>query len=129
MLDMKGKALWKIIVLCLLSAAGNMFLNWFTGAAKIPLFLDTVFTAAMTMYAGVKAGLLTGVLFYPPLFALCGIYLAGSAPDAAWAGAVFLPCVIVEILLVWGFRSKIRTPRTAFGERRSMDLFLAAGHS
>jgi hypothetical protein len=131
MLDMKGKAPWKIIALCLVSAAGNALLNWFTGAARLPLFLDTVFTAAMTMYAGVWAGLLTGVLFYPPLFAFCGMYLAGVSPDAAWAGAVFLPCVIVEILLVRGFRpllfrSPARAPPAAFGERRSLDSFFGA---
>jgi hypothetical protein len=130
MLDMKGKASWKIIALCLVSAAGNALLNWFTGAARLPLFLDTVFTAAMTLYAGVWAGLATGLLCYPPLFALCGIYLAGLSPDAAWAGAVFLPCVIVELLLVRSFRpllfrSSMKNP-AAFGERRSLDLFFSA---
>jgi hypothetical protein len=116
-------ALWKVIALCVVSAAGNTLLNWFTGVARLPLFLDTLFTIAATMSAGFRAGLGTGILCYPLANVLCSIYLRNISPAAAWAGFLFIPCSIIEITLVWMFRAKIRTPPGRFSERPSLSSF------
>jgi hypothetical protein len=115
--------LWKVAALCVVSAAGNTLLNWFTGVARLPLFLDTLFTIAVTISAGFCAGLGTGILCYPLANVLCSIYLRNISPAAAWAGFLFIPCTIIEIMLVWMFRAKIRMPLDKFSERPSLSSF------
>jgi hypothetical protein len=116
-------AWWKVSALCLVSAAGNLLVNGFTGFTQLPLFLDTPFTLAMTFSAGLAAGLGTGVLAYPLMYGLYAFHLLGFQPDTILARAFFTPCVVIEVLLAWAFRNKIEGPRRVFLRRRSLTSF------
>ncbi|MDR0720503.1 MAG: hypothetical protein LBF78_12770 [Treponema sp.] len=106
----KGKsrtALWKVLALCVVSAAGNAACGALaSGVLGLSLYLDTVFTVAVTFSFGLLPGLLTGVLLYPGYDILRNIILnTGAAPF--WAANAFILCTVSEILLVWLFRSRI----------------------
>jgi hypothetical protein len=80
----------KLSLLCILAVAGNFFLNNFcVYYMKFPLFLDTVFNAAITFAAGLIPGLVTALLSYIAL----NSWAIGFYP--------FILCSIVEVLLVW----------------------------
>jgi hypothetical protein len=122
--------LWKVCALCLVSAVGNTLLTtWVINAAQLPLFLDTLFTVAITMSAGLIPGLGTGVLIYPPVYVLCAIFLRNIPPSTAWASFFFAPCAIIEVALVWIFHGKIKRRSAApppAAERRSLTSFFGA---
>jgi hypothetical protein len=104
----KGKSqVWKVFVLCVLSAVGNVACGALvSGVLGLSLYLDTVFTVAVTFSFGLLPGLLTGALFYPGYDILRNIILnTGAAPF--WAVNAFVLCTVSEILLVWFFRSRI----------------------
>ncbi|MDR1277183.1 MAG: hypothetical protein LBK02_00370 [Treponema sp.] len=66
----ESKRDWKRIaalpLLCLGGAALNVLTgNFFRDALGIPLFMDTLFTVAMTFYGGPLCGVLTGLLTNP----------------------------------------------------------------
>jgi len=80
----------KISLLCVLAVAGNFLLNNLcVYYMKFPLFLDTVFNAAVTFAAGLIPGLVTALLSYVAL----NSWEIGFYP--------FILCSIVEVLLVW----------------------------
>jgi hypothetical protein len=60
---MKYKQLWKIGVLCIVSAFANVVVSHlFSG---VPLYLDTIFNAVIVFSAGIFAALVTGILLFP----------------------------------------------------------------
>lgn len=79
----------KLSLLCILAVGGNFLLNnlcvYFM---KFPLFLDTVFNAAVAFAFGLIPGLVTALLSYVALNSLA----IGFYP--------FILCSIVEVLLV-----------------------------
>jgi hypothetical protein len=77
-----------------------------SGVLGLSLYLDTVFTIAVTFSFGLLPGLLTGVVFYPSYGILRNIIL-NSGADIFWAANAFTLCTVSEILLVWMFRSRI----------------------
>ena len=54
-----------IAVFCLLSIIGNISTSFLASALHVPIFLDTVFTVAITFYAGLVPGLIVAVLHNP----------------------------------------------------------------
>ena len=54
-----------IAVFCLLSIVGNIATSFLASALHAPIFLDTVFTVAITFYAGLVPGLIVAVLHNP----------------------------------------------------------------
>ena len=83
-----------LLLLCI--AAG--FLNWFIhflafDTLGLPLFIDTVFTAAITFYAGLIPGLATVMIFqmYWPFFVDTHI-------------SPFSIVSIVEVIIIWRLR-------------------------
>jgi hypothetical protein len=85
-----------VIILCLVAMAANFGLN--TLVEKVfrqPLFLDTLFTAAVTFTAGLVPGLITAVLttlFFGVLrYHFFGTYL-------------YVLCSIALVIIVWLFR-------------------------
>ncbi|MDR2608928.1 MAG: hypothetical protein LBC57_11115 [Treponema sp.] len=116
-------AWWKVFVLCPVSAAGNLLLTGLTGFTQLPLFLDTPFTLAMTLSAGLAAGLGTGVLVYPLMYTLYAFHLLGVQPDIILARISFIPCVVIEVLLVRAFRAKIEGCQRVFLRYRSLTSF------
>ncbi|MDR1143378.1 MAG: hypothetical protein LBK77_04050 [Spirochaetaceae bacterium] len=98
---------WKVLVLCVLSAFGNAACGALvSGVLGLSLYLDTVFTVAVTFSFGLLPGLLTGALLYPGYNILRNIILNTGA-DTFWAVNAFILCTVSEILLVSIFRSGI----------------------
>ncbi|MDR2663412.1 MAG: hypothetical protein LBC31_10500 [Treponema sp.] len=110
-----GKSLiWKVLVLCVLSAFGNAACGALvSGVLGLSLYLDTVFTIAVTFSFGLLPGLLTGAVLYPSYGILRNIILHTGA-DTFWAVNAFILCTVSEILLVSIFRSRI-TPEPGRG--------------
>jgi hypothetical protein len=83
----------KLSLLCVLSAGGNFLLNNLSVYfMKFPLFLDTVFTVAVTFAAGLIPGFVTAVLSYISI----NVLEIRFHP--------FILCSVAEILLVWRFK-------------------------
>lgn len=113
----KGKpqsSIQKIFILCIASALGNEALSILvSGVFGAPLYLDTVFTVAITFSFGLLPGMLTGVLLYP----LCEnlkMLLLDSGEGIFWAGNAFVLCTVTEILLVCFFRSRLKMRQEFF---------------
>jgi hypothetical protein len=80
----------KLILLCVLAAALNFSLSsLLIYVFRVPLYLDTMFTAAVTFAVGVVPGLGTALLSY----------IAAIIKDGAINPFVF--CMIAEVLIVW----------------------------
>ena len=80
----------KLLLLCIGAAGANYLLAYlFMYVFKVPLFLDTVFNAAVCFYAGLIPGLITALL--PPLVFT---FIDGHAQP-------FVLCSIAEVLLIW----------------------------
>ena len=76
----------KIFVLCILAAAMNILVSFFFMAyLEFPLFLDTVFTAAIAFSFGLFPGLFVGVLGWLAV----NIYYG--------AINIYLPCIIIGV--------------------------------
>jgi len=81
----------KLSLLCLLAVGGNYLLNYLcVFILKFPMFLDTVFTAAVTFSAGLIPGLVTALLSY----------IAFCIRDDSFFHP-FILCGIVEVILLW----------------------------
>jgi len=121
---MKGVQLRKIIVLCAVSAVGNAALSHIvTNMARLPLYQDTVFTAAMCFSAGLLVGLLTGALSLVCLF-LVSVFILGLSASSAMICYVFYICVVVEALLVCFFHGKMRKREEVFLQQPSLQSFI-----
>jgi hypothetical protein len=115
-------ALWKVLLFCVLSAAGNAaFSALVDGVLKLPLYLDTVFSVAVTFAFGLWPGILAGALFYPVTGVLYNIITGAGAGAFRIAGNVFILCTVSEITLVWFFHARIR--RSVFPGETSSSSF------
>ena len=82
-----------MFLLCILAAGANFLLNTLSVySIKIPLFLDTVFNAAVCFAAGLFPGIFTALTTYT---ALC---LRNGSFDP------FILCAVAEVFLVWRLR-------------------------
>jgi energy-coupling factor transport system substrate-specific component len=121
-------AIWKIaailIALCLVSALLNMLLSHFiTSVCNLPLYLDTLFTAAVYFSAGLFPALITAVLL--PVFTTFEYTLIMnlSIETALWTYP-FVLCVIFEVLLIFFFRKKLKPLDAAFRKNPSLYAFI-----
>jgi len=120
---MKVVQLWKIIILCAVSAVCNAALSHFIiNVAKLPLYLDTVFTIAMCFSAGLFAGFLTGAFscFFIS-FVVYGCILGNFLPRV---GYLFYICVIAEVFLVCFFHGKMKKREEIFLQKPSLQSFI-----
>lgn len=94
-----------IAVFGLLSIIGNIATSFLASALHAPIFLDTVFTVAITFYAGLVPGLIVAVLHNPimtfirsviygidlfyfgSLYAVCGMALRWHTIGRMYDGA------------------------------------------
>jgi hypothetical protein len=122
---MNGKLrpkIWKLILICAVSVLGNVFLGVFVhGMLKAPLFLDTVFTIAVSFSFGLLPGLVTGAVLFPVSSVLHN-FLANIYVNTVIRN-IYVLCVIVEILAVVFFRVKIRKRESLFFEAPSILSF------
>jgi len=123
---MKGVQLRKILVLCTLCAVSivcNVALSRLVmNVARLPLYLDTVFTIAMCFSAGLSAGLLTGALSYV-CSSFVPMYIFGLSFSTTITGYIFYICVIVEVLLVCLFHGKMKK-REGVLQKPSLQSFI-----
>jgi len=86
-----------LVLLCVAGAGANFILNTLCFRVfKIPLFLDTVFTAAICFAAGPLAGISTALF----------TYLAIGMRDGVLTPFIF--CSIAEVLLIWRLRPALQ---------------------
>jgi hypothetical protein len=96
----------KLIVLCILAVGANYVLNTLSVfILKLPLFLDTVFTCAVTFTAGPVPGMVVGVLT---------TIIILFRDSSTW---LFVFCTIAEVLLVWLMKPGPRDPFPGFSRR------------
>jgi hypothetical protein len=112
---MDGKARRRtVLLLCVLSVFGNaVFGALASGVFKLSLYMDTVFTVAITFGFGVFPGIITGVILFP-LYGISRPILLRTGADVFWPGNFFILCSLSEILLVAVFRAKIRPHEALF---------------
>jgi len=117
-------AVWKIALLCIVSGLLNSLLSYFiTGVCSLPLYLDTLFTAAVYFTAGLFPALITAVLLY--LFnTLEYIYLMNVEIKTVWWVYLFFLCVVFEVLLIFFFRKKLKPLDAAFRKNPSLYAFI-----
>jgi hypothetical protein len=90
----------KFILLCILTVGANSLLSVLCGSIlKLPLFLDTVFTAALAFTAGPFWGIAAAVL----------TTIAGAFRINNSIISVFVLCSIAEVLLICLVRKKVST--------------------
>jgi hypothetical protein len=105
----------KLTALCILAVGANYLFNTLSVfILKLPLFLDTVFTCAVTFTAGPVAGIAVAALTTLVIF---------FRDDST---CLFVLCSIAEVLLVWRMKPGPRMPgtRTSFISTFAALLFL-----
>jgi len=121
---MKRIQLWKILVLCIVSAVCNAaFSRFILNVARLPLYLDTVFNVAMCFSAGLLTGVLSGALSIICIFFM-SMYIFGLSFSTTIVGYFFYICVLVEVLLVCFFHGKMKKREDVFLQRPSLQLFI-----
>jgi hypothetical protein len=115
---------WKVLSLCIVSALCNACLSYLvSNAAKVPLYLDTVFTAAICFAFGLLPGLLTCV-FNLLLIPLRYKFIYGLPAALAFPELFFTICVVAEIILICFFMKRIKKQEDAFHEKPSLQAFI-----
>jgi len=121
-------ALWKtaaaLAALCLVSGLLNMLLSHFLiSVCGLPLYLDTLFTAAVYFSAGLFPALITAVLL--PIFTAfeCILFMKLNI-ETVWGAYPFVLCVIFEVLLIFFFRKKLKPLDAAFRTNPSLYAFI-----
>ncbi len=119
---MNRTKLIKIAVLCVVSAIGNALGSYLHTITGIPLYIDTIFNAAMCFSAGLAAGIITGTLLFPVMEFLLNIIIRG--PELGFLGNIWVICIIVEILLVWFFYKNMKERETVFLDNKNLYTFI-----
>jgi hypothetical protein len=118
----------KILILCVVSAICNAALcHLVTNVAGVPLYMDTMFTIAMCFSAGLLAGALTGAVFSPLCFYFVTRYILGLSVELSLVRNVYLICIVVEVVLVCLFYSRMKTKEAVFLEKPSLNSFIGFG--
>jgi ABC-type xylose transport system permease subunit len=112
----------KIAVLCVVSAFGNTLGSYLHTKMGIPLYIDTIFNAAMCFSAGLVAGIITGTLIFPVMNYWVNIFLRG--PEMGFYRNIWELCIVVEILLVWLFYKKMKKREAVFLENPCLHAFI-----
>jgi len=121
---LKIAAFGKIAAICLVSGLLNTLLSHFiTGVCGLPLYLDTLFTAAVYFSAGLFPALITAILL--PIFTAfeCILFMNLNI-KTVWGAYPFVLCVIFEVLLIFFFRNKLRSLDAAFRKNPTLYAFI-----
>ena len=106
---------WKIFILCVVSAVLNIFVNHLVnGFTRLPLYLDTVFTAAMCFTAGLLPAIITGIFFPVLLLPVNYLFLYNLPLETVWSAYFFLICALGEIVIICFFYKKIKPIENEF---------------
>ena len=108
----------KIIILCLVSAFANAAVSYIiSGLLNVPLYVDTIFTAAMCFTAGMFSGIITGAVLSPLFFFLVFKFILTMPLDVTLLRNVFIICILAEIFLICYFHKKIKKREDVFLEK------------
>jgi hypothetical protein len=113
--------IWKITLLCVVSAFCNGAINSLVRILNVSLFADTYFIVAMCFTAGLLPGILTAFLFYMPVTYILYYLFTGLWFVSTWN--FFLICILAEILLVCFFHAKIKSQEENFLRKPSLNSF------
>jgi hypothetical protein len=111
-------------VLCIASSLLNsLSCTLIQDFAKLPLYMDTLFTIAMCFTAGLVPGLITGVLLTPLAYRFMH-HVPMDVPIAVFLTQdIFTVCTTIEVLLVCFFRSRMKERHAAFLKEPSLHSF------
>jgi len=119
----RSTVVWKILVLCVVSAFCNVVTNYLVNhLLKFPLFADTFFTVAMCFTAGALPAILTGLFLGNLIYPLFDYFFAGQPYIPSWS--FFSICILAEIALVWFFHKRIKPREDVFLQRPSLNSFI-----
>ncbi len=88
----------KSVLLSIFAVAGNIILVFFVRKSNVPVFMDTIFTVAVTFYAGLIPGLLAAVM-YNPAITLIDCFMADS--EIYVFDFLYSICGMVIVLITW----------------------------
>jgi energy-coupling factor transport system substrate-specific component len=121
---MNRTRLLKVTVLCILSASGNALGSYLHIKTGIPLYIDTIFNAAICFSAGLVSGIITGTLLFPVMNYWVNIILRGPLGELGFFRNIWVICIVVEILLVWFFYKKMKEEEAVFLENPCLHTFI-----
>ena len=102
----------------LLSIVGNLATSFLASALHVPIFLDTIFTVAITFYAGLVPGLIVAVL-HNPIRTFIRSVIYGT--DLFYFGSLYAVCGVLIALSTWIFS---RNKKDFFFNRTITVLYL-----
>jgi len=122
---MNHKRLLKIAVLCIASAFGNTALNYLCARrAGIPLYVDTVFNAAICFSAGLAAGVITGGLLSLAVSFLANKFILGLSVELSLYRNIWVICIVLEIILIWFMYRRMKEREAVFLEKSDLPSFI-----
>ena len=108
-------SVFKIFVVCVFSGTCNIVLNYtINGLAGLPVYLDTVFTAAVCFSAGLAPSLFAGLLFPALLTPVKYVYLLNQPVEAGLVVYFFYICILAQIILICFFHKKMKPAELVF---------------
>ena len=114
----------KLFILCVISALCNAALSFsINGLLGIPLYVDTVFTAAICFSFGLIPGLFTAFAT-AAFFSFIYINLRGFPVETVWTVFAFSICVILEVLLICFCKPRLKFRETVFLKKSSFPNFI-----
>ena len=113
----------KIAVLCVVSAIGNILGSLLHTKTGLPLYIDTIFNAAICFGAGLVPALFTATLVYPVMDFLVNRYIRILPVELGFFANIWVICMIVEILLVWLFYKRMKKSEAVFLEDTCLNTF------
>jgi hypothetical protein len=114
----------KIAVLCVVSAFVNALGSYLHTKTGIPLYLNTVFNAAICFSASLAAGIITGTLLFPIMEFWLNIFLRGPSVELGLFRNIWVICIVVEIFLVWFFYKKMKEREAVFLKNPDLYTFI-----
>jgi len=118
------KRLLKIAVLCVVSAIGNILGSYLHTITGLPLYIDTIFNAAICFSAGLVPALVTATLIFPVMDFLVNRYIRILPVELGIFANIWVICMIVEILLIWLFYKKMKKTEAVFHENPGLNTFI-----
>ena len=97
---MKSKKIAFTGLLCLLALLLNIASTMLASALKLPAFLDTIFTVAITFYSGLIPGIIVAALFNP---AMTLIRCAMTGSEIFLYDFLYALCGILIVIASWLF--------------------------
>ncbi len=96
----ENKSLGIIFFYMLAALLLNIVLGYVAAKLNFVIFLDTIFTVAITFYAGLLPGIIVAILYNPTLtFILC----LENGLSFFWYDGLYCLCGVVIVLITWLF--------------------------